>query len=166
VPGLFPTPALKRPTSGDGQGGPAAEVAVAPSAPSEAADPHFGPSLGRVREAWPALVAAVRAAEGVRLGAVLTGAQVTRVVRGEVEVTVADAFAARTAREGAAAIARALAGVMGADAPPLSFVERPADAPAETRREADPFERLKHLRQEHATVRTLFERFGAEPVYD
>jgi len=168
LPGLFPTPALKRPTnrevgaaSGDGQGGPAADVVVA----APVADPHFGPSLGRVREAWPALVDAVRAAEGVRLGAVLTGARVERVVRGAVEVAVADEFAARTARDGAEAIARALAGVMGADAPTLAFVARAPDA-AETPAAADPFERLKHLRQEHPTVRALFERFGAEPVYD
>ncbi len=164
LPGLFPAPALKRPAGGDGQGGPAAEVVI--SAPTAPSDPHFGPSVARVREAWPVLVAAVRAAEGVRLGAVLTGARVERVVRGAVEVAVADEFAARTAREGADAIARALAGVMGADAPLLAFVARPPGAGAETPAAADPFERLKHLRQEHATVRALFERFGAEPVYD
>ena len=159
---LFGTPALRRPSGGDGQPGPSAHLAVAAAAP--VADPHFGPSLGRVREAWPALVEACRDTHGIRLASVLRAGRPLRVARGAVEVNLADAFACRVARAAEADVAAVLTGLLGADAPPLVYVAEP-EAAGETVAPTDPFEALKTLRQEHPVVRALFERFGAEIVY-
>jgi hypothetical protein len=64
----------------------------------------------------------------------------------------------------ATALRDVLAGVLGEDAPPVRYVVAPEDA-GETAAPSDPFERLKQLRQEHPVVRALFERFGAEIVW-
>ena len=169
---LFGTPALKRASGGDGHPGPAAALAVpagesgdgsagpAPGAPAE----HVGPALGLVTDAWPRFVAAVRAEVGVRVGAVVGTGRPLRVGRGAVEVGLVDAFACRVADEHAMALHDVLAGVLGGEAPPVRYVVAPAEA-GETAAPADPFERLKQLRQEHPVVRALFERFGAEIVW-
>ena len=162
IPGLFSRPALSKPgrpgPSGDGHTGPAPHVGAA-----SVADP-FAASLGRTREAWPAVVAALRAEQRIRLASVLQSATVTRVFNGAVEVALADAFAAAVAAENTAGVHAALSGVLGEAAPPLRFVvgERTAREPAGS---ADPFERLKAMRHEHPVVRALFDRFGAEIVY-
>jgi DNA polymerase-3 subunit gamma/tau len=167
---LFGTPALKR--GGDGRRGPAAALAVpvgeagdgsagpAPGAPAE----HVGPELGRVTDVWDRFVAAARAEVGVRVGAVVGAGRPLRVRRGAVEVALADAFACRVADDHATALRDVLAGVLGEDAPPVRYVVAPEDA-GETAAPSDPFERLKQLRQEHPVVRALFERFGAEIVW-
>ncbi|MDX1529941.1 MAG: DNA polymerase III subunit gamma/tau [Rhodothermales bacterium] len=167
VQDLFGTPALKRkppstqqgPEAGDG--GLAEAVAVA--APTAAADPHFGVSLGRIREAWPKLVQAVRDDHLASVAVVLAQAEPAGVEHGAVQVAVADAFTERLLRAESGAIARALGQALGEEPPPLAFVvQRPE---AETAEVADPFERIKQLRHEHPVVRVLFERFGGEIVW-
>ena len=165
---LFGTPALRRP-SGDGGAGPGAlasgdgSAAGAPQLSAPVADPLSG-ALAGVRDAWPRLVDAVRAEGMVRLAAVIGSGSPHRVSRGAIEVAMVDDFSQRVAEGEAAALAEILGRILGADAPELRFTITPQAAP-ETARQTDPFERLKQLRLEHPTVRTLFDRFGAEIVW-
>ncbi len=140
--------------SGDGQSGPAPAVADA-----------LGPALARVTEAWPAFVAAVRERVGIRVGSIVKAGTPFRVVRGAVEVGMDDAFGVTVATTNAEALGAVLAEVLGADAPPLRWVESPREA-AETVRADDPFETLKQMRQDHPVVRALFDQFGAEIVWN
>ena len=167
---LFGRPALRRRSGGDGQPGAAAALALAPDgdgspgpAPGAPADP-LGPALGHVRDAWPRFVDAVRAGLGVRVGAIVRDARPLRVGRGAVEVAMEDAFCARVADENADALRAVLADVLGGEAPPVRYVVAPEET-AETGAPADPFDALKTMRQEHPVVRALFERFGAEIVW-
>ena len=75
-----------------------------------------------------------------------------------------DDFSQRVAEDELATLTPILGRILGTEPPVLRFTIAPQDVP-ETAREADPFERLKQLRQEHPTVRALFERFGAEIVW-
>ena len=168
---LFGRPALQRSSGGDGQTGGAATLAV-PDAPQAtgataggaAPAEHVGPDLGRVQDAWPRVVEAVRAEVGVRVGAIVQGGRPLRVRRGAVEVGLDDAFACRVADDHADVLAAVLARVLGGEAPAVRYVVAPADA-VETGAPADPFDALKQMRQEHPVVRALFERFGAEIVW-
>ncbi|WP_420455487.1 DNA polymerase III subunit gamma/tau [Rubrivirga sp.] len=163
---LFGSPALKRPAGGDGSTGPADLHAGGDgqSGPSPAVADPLGPALARVTDAWPAFVAAVREHVGVRVGAIVKAGTPFRVARGAVEVGMNDAFAVTVASDNQSALADVLAGVLGADAPPLRWVESPRET-AETARPDDPFEALKQMRQDHPVVRALFEQFGAEIVW-
>ena len=164
---LFGRPALRRPSSGDGQTGGEAALAV-PAAPSlgpgSAPAKHVGPALADVQGAWPRVVEAVRDRVGVRVAAVVKAGRPLRVRRGAVEVGLDDAFACRVADDHAEVLADVLADVLGGEAPPVRYVVAPPDA-AETGAPADPFDALKQMRQEHPVVRALFERFGAEIVW-
>ncbi len=163
---LFGRPALKRPTGGDGSTGPtdlhAGGDGQSGTAPAVA--DSLGPALARVTDVWPAFVAAVRERVGVRVGAIVKAGAPFRVARGAVEVGMDDAFAMAVAVDNQAALADVLAGLLGADAPPLRWVESPRET-AETARPDDPFETLKQMRQDHPVVRALFEQFGAEIVW-
>ena len=164
VSDLFPTPALRtrpsRPAEGDGAD-PAATLTVA-SPPSSASD-EFGISLGRIREVWPQLVEHVKA-ERVHVGTLLQLAEPHQVARGAVEVAVPDEFGRGLLASEAETFRKALGTLLDDPAPALRFVLRAREA-VETTAEADPFERLKQLRQEHPVFRALFERFGAEIVW-
>ena len=159
---LFGAPALQRP-SGDGSAAaldaPSGDGAAAPAALAT----DLGPALGQVRDAWDALVGDLRGEGHIRLASVLANGRPHRVVRGAVEVALSDAFAVTVAQSEARAIARAL-GALVDGAPALTFAVQAAPV-GETAVAADPFERLKQLRQEHPVVRALFERFGAEIVW-
>ncbi len=161
---IFGAPALKRPrpggTSGDGHAGAAPSL----GAPATGVADPFASSLGRIREAWPALAAALRAEQRIRLASVLKDADVVRVYNGAVEVALADALAIAVAAEHAAEVQAALSGLLGEAAPPLRFVAGEAGR-REPAAAADPFERLKAMRHEHPVVRALFERLGAEIVW-
>ena len=164
---LFGTPALRR-SGGDGAGPGAlasgdGSAGGAPQLSAAVADPLSG-ALAEVRDAWPRLVEAVRAEGMVRLAAVIGSGQPHRVARGAVEVAMVDDFSQRVAEGESDALADILGRLLGTDAPQLRFTITPQAAP-ETARPADPFERLKQLRQEHPTVRALFDRFGAEIVW-
>ena len=91
-------------------------------------------------------------------------ADVARVYNGAVEVALADALAVAVATEHATEVQAALSVLLGEAAPPLRFAVGQAAA-REPAAAADPFERLKAMRQEHPVVRALFERFGAEIVW-
>ncbi len=162
--GLFGAPALRRPrpgsTSGDGHAG------IVPSlgAPAAGVADPFASSLGRIREAWPALAAALRAEQRIRLASFLKDADVVRVYNGAVEVALADALAIAVAAEHAAEVQATLSGLLGEAAPPLRFVAGEARR-GEPAAASDPFERLKAMRHEHPVVRALFERLGAEIVW-
>ncbi|PAP78548.1 hypothetical protein BSZ37_20020, partial [Rubrivirga marina] len=167
---LFGSPALKRSAGGDGHAGSAALPTNAPSgdgqpgpAPEAPADP-LGPALARVTDAWPRFVTAVRERVGVRVGAIVKAAAPVRVARGAVEIGMADAFGVTVATDNDAALCNVLADVLGGEAPPVRWVEAPAEA-VETAAPTDPFEALKQMRQEHPVVRALFEQFGAEIVW-
>ena len=164
---LFGAPALRRP-SGDGAGSGAlasgdGSADGAPQLAAPVADPLSG-ALAEVRDAWPQLVDAVRAEGMVRLAAVIGSGSPHRVSRGAIEVAMVDDFSQRVAEGEADALADILGRILGADAPELRFTVTPQEAP-ETARQTDPFERLKQLRQEHPTIRTIFDRFGAEIVW-
>ena len=166
---LFGAPALRRP-SGDGASGSNAALAIgdgaaegAPHLASPVTDPLSG-ALADLRDAWPRLVDAVRAEGHVQLAAVIGAGTPHRVARGFVEVAMADDFSQRVAESKMDTLTPILARILGGEPPALRFTIAPQDVP-ETAREADPFERLKQLRQEHPTVRALFERFGAEIVW-
>ena len=158
---LFGAPAL-RPPSGDGSTA-ALAVPAAPGAPAAAAR-DLGPALGQTRDAWGAVMDALRADGHVRLASVLANGRPERVVRGAVEVALPDAFAVTVAQSEGETIGAALHAVLGAGAPALTYVAR-ASPVGETVAAVDPFERLKQLREEHPVVRALFERFGAEIVW-
>ncbi len=162
--GLFGAPALRRPrpggTSGDGHAGDVPSLG-APAA--GVADP-FAASLGRIREAWPALAVALRAEQRIRLASFLKDADVVRVYNGAVEVALANALAIAVAAEHAAEVQAALSALLGEAAPPLRFVAGEARR-GEPAAASDPFERLKAMRHEHPVVRALFERLGAEIVW-
>ena len=87
-----------------------------------------------------------------------------RVHNGAVEVALADALAVAVAAEHAGEVQAALGALLGEAAPPLRFVPA-TGAGREPAAAADPFERLKAMRQEHPVVRALFDRFGAEIVW-
>ena len=160
--GLFGPPALRPRSagpSGDGHSG-AAPTLGSPSV----ADP-FASSLGRIRELWPALAVALRAEQRIRLASFLGGADVVRVFNGAVEVALSDALAVAVAAEHAADVQTALSALLGEAAPPLRFVRAETARGREPAATADPFERLKAMRHEHPVVRALFERFGAEIVW-
>ncbi|HLA63291.1 MAG TPA: DNA polymerase III subunit gamma/tau [Rhodothermales bacterium] len=169
--GVFGAPALRRPsggtTPGNGPAGASGDGAAHAEPPvveeREAPDPHFGPSLGRVREAWPAVVASVRAQGLVHVAAVAELAVPHRAVRGAIEVAATDPFGRDTLERNAEHLAAALRVALGAEAPPLTFAVAAAPS-AETVAATDPFQRLRELRQEHPVFRVLFERFGAEPT--
>ncbi len=162
--GLFGPPALQRPKPsgsepsgalGDGAGGRAAAVSVAPS------DVHFGVSLGRVREVWPRMIAAVKA-ERPSVAGVLAHVEPVGVKHGDVQVAVPSVFVQRLLESEAETFTDALAEAMGEAPPPLAFVVRAAD---ETAAPADPFERIKQLRHENPVIRAIFEQFGGEIVW-
>ena len=161
---LFGPPALKRtkpsgdgPSGalGDGAGGSADAVSVAPS------DVHFGVSLGRVREVWPRLIATVKQ-ERPSVAGVLAHVEPVGVEHGAVQVAVPSAFVQRLLKDETATFADALADAMGEDPPPLAFVVHAAQ---ETAAPADPFERIKQLRHENPVIRAIFEQFGGEIVW-
>ena len=116
-----------------------------------------------MREAWPRLVARVKA-DRVHVGSLLQLAEPQRAVRGAVEVAVPDDFGRTLLESEAERVGAALGEVLGERPPVLRFVVRAPEA-AETAVEVDPFERLKRLRQEHPVFRALFEQFGAEIVW-
>ncbi|HEX8297939.1 MAG TPA: DNA polymerase III subunit gamma/tau, partial [Rubricoccaceae bacterium] len=160
---LFGPPAI-RPRgpggpSGDGHSG------AAPTLGGPAVADPFTSSLGRIRELWPALAVALRAEQRIRLASFLGGADVVRVYNGAVEVALSDALAVAVATEHAAEVQAALSTLLGEAAPPLRFVRAEAARGREPAQAADPFERLKAMRHEHPVVRALFERFGAEIVW-
>ncbi|MEO0559810.1 MAG: DNA polymerase III subunit gamma/tau [Bacteroidota bacterium] len=173
---LFGAPALRR-SGGDGASGSNAALAIgdgtSEGSPQLAdadlrfaapvTDPLSG-ALADVRDAWPKLVDAVRVEGHVRLAAVIGSGTPHRVSRGSVEVAMPDDFSQRVATSEMATLTAILGRILGSEPPALRFTVAPKDVP-ETAREADPFERLKQLRQEHPTVRALFERFGAEIVW-
>jgi DNA polymerase-3 subunit gamma/tau len=169
-PALFGRPALKRSSGGDGHAGSAAlstgsasgdgHAGAAPEAP---ADP-LGPALAQVSDAWPRFIAAVREQVGVRVGAIVKAGKPVRVARGAVEIGLADAFGVTVATDNDVPLREVLADVLGGEAPPVRWVEAPAEA-VETAAPTDPFEALKQMRQEHPVVRALFEQFGAEIVW-
>jgi len=165
--GLFGSPALKRPSSGDGHTSALAEPASgdghAGSAPASPADP-LGPELARVKDAWPRFISAVREEIGVRVGAIVKAGVPLRVGRGAVEVGMEDAFGVKVATDNDKELRAVLAAVLGGEAPPVRWIEAPRDA-VETAAPTDPFEALKQMRQEHPVVRALFEQFGAEIVW-
>ena len=159
---LFGAPALRPPAGGDGAPSAQATAADGPLVVAPA-DPHFGLSLTELQAAWPRLVDAMRG-QSMRLYSLLTQAEPVRVARGAVEVDVVDAFTRDQLTGEAETLAQALAPLLD-PVPPLRFTvaaqeARPAGAPA-----ADPFERLKELRQTHPVIRALFDRFGAEIVW-
>ena len=166
---LFGAPALRR-AGGDGASSPDAALATgdgtsdgSPQLAAPVTDPLSG-ALSEVRDAWPKLVDAVRTEGHIQLAAVIGSGTPHRVVRGSVEVAMPDDFSQRVAENGLEPITAILGRILGAEPPALRFTIAPKDVP-ETARQADPFERLKQLRQEHPTVRALFERFGAEIVW-
>ncbi|NNF57072.1 MAG: DNA polymerase III subunit gamma/tau [Rhodothermaceae bacterium] len=172
APSLFGAPALRRKgSSGDGaEGTPAATLTggdgSAVGTPHLAAPPttdDFGISLTRVSDAWPRLVAAVKA-DRVHVGSMLQLASPQRVSKGAVEVAVPDDFSRTLLTSETESVRTALAEVLKDEAPALRFVVRAGEA-GETAAEVDPFERLKQLRQEHPVFRALFEKFGAEIVW-
>ena len=134
-----------------------------PQLATPVSDP-LGGALADVRDAWPRLVDAVRAEGHVRLAAVIGSGTPHRIARGSVEVAMPDDFSQRVADGELATLLPILSRILATEPPALRFTLAPQDVP-ETAREADPFERLKQLRQEHPTVRALFERFGAEIVW-
>ena len=141
--------------AGDGQSG------AAPGAP---ADP-LGPALATLTDAWPRFVAAVRDQVGIRVGAIVRTSSPFRVSKGAVEVAMDDAFGVTVASENEKALAAVLAEVIGAPPPPLRWVEAPKEV-TETAPQADPFEALKQMRQNHPVVKALFDSFGAEIVWN
>jgi len=166
---LFGAPALRR-AGGDGASGADAALAIgdgtsegSPQLAAPVTDPLSG-ALAEVRDAWPKLVDAVRAEGHVQLAAVIGTGTPHRVARGFVEVAMADDFSQRVADSKMDTLTPILGRILGDEPPALRFTIAPQDVP-ETARQADPFERLKQLRQEHPTVRALFERFGAEIVW-
>ena len=164
---LFSGPALKRSSGGDGSSGTATLASVGDGQtgpdPGSPADP-LGPALGRLRDAWPRYIEAVRDALGVRVHAIVRAGQPLRVARGAVEVGLENAFGVRVAEDNSEALHRVLVDLLGGEAPPLRYVVAP-DETVETGAPADPFEALKQMRQEHPVVRALFETFGAEIVW-
>ena len=98
------------------------------------------------------------------MGAIVKSGSPYRVARGAVEVAMDDAFGVRVATDNGDRLAEVLAAVLGGPAPPLRWVEAPTET-AETTTQADPFEALKQMRQNHPVVRALFESFGAEIVW-
>ena len=112
-----------------------------------------------------ARAAALRGEQRIRLASFLAGADVVRVHAGAVEVALADALAVAVATEHAAEVQAALSVLLGEAAPPLRFVAAVAGRGREPAATSDPFERLKTMRHEHPVVRALFERFGAEIVW-
>ena len=108
---------------------------------------------------------ALRAEQRIRLASFLGGADVVRVFNGAVEVALSDALAVAVAAEHAADVQTALSALLGEAAPPLRFVRAETARGREPAAAADPFERLKAMRHEHPVVRALFERFGAEIVW-
>ena len=166
---LFGAPALRR-SGGDGASRTQAALAMgdgaqdgSPQLATPVSDP-LGGALADVRDAWPRLVDAVRAEGHVRLAAVIGSGTPHRIARGSVEVAMPDDFSQRVADGELATLLPILSRILATEPPALRFTLAPQDVP-ETAREADPFERLKQLRQEHPTVRALFERFGAEIVW-
>jgi DNA polymerase-3 subunit gamma/tau len=163
--GLFGAPALQRKSSqddgpsalGDGANGRAEAVSVA------AADVHFGVSLHRVREVWPRLIATVKA-ERPSVAGVLAQVEPAGVEHGTVQVAVPSVFVQRLLQSESATFAAALAEAMGEESPPLAFVVHTPSAD-ETAAPADPFERIKQLRNEHPVIRAIFEQFGGEIVW-
>ncbi|GAB5537568.1 MAG: hypothetical protein Rubg2KO_38170 [Rubricoccaceae bacterium] len=166
---LFGAPALRR-SGGDGASTSNAALAIGDGAsegPPQLAAPVTDPlsgALAEVRDAWPKLVDAVRTEGHIQLAAVIGSGTPHRVARGSVEVAMPDDFSQRVAENGLVPITEILGRILGSEPPALRFTIAPKDVP-ETARQADPFERLKQLRQEHPTVRALFERFGAEIVW-
>ena len=133
---------------------------------AQPADPHFGISLPTVQAAWPQVVAHLRDHAQHRLSSLLTDTQPMGVRRGAVEVAVPNPMSCELLGNAMETVTAALAAVSDGDTvPPLRFVLAEAPAQAETAPAADPFERLKQLRQENPVVRALFERFGAEIVW-
>jgi hypothetical protein len=170
--GLFGPPALAPRTGGDGQDGasafsaaPALASAHAATAPTDTADDHFGASLAPLRATWPQIVGAVQEACGIRVAAILRQGEPTRLHRGAVEIGLADPFACKIATDHHDAILSAARAHAAGEVPALTFVVA-ARAARETASGADPFEALKKLRQEHPVVRALFDRFGAEIVWN
>jgi len=163
---LFGQPALRRragdpdgdaSASGDGAAGAAeAELAL----PVRAQAPAL--PLGRVRDAWPGVIARVER-DNVALAALLHTADVCGEQRGTVVISAPDAFARDTLARAIDAIGTALEAEMGAPSPPLRFTVVAPEP--ETVRLSDPFERLRELSQEHPFFRVLAERFGAVPHF-
>ena len=161
---VFGRPALRRST-GDGQSADA-ELAVgqAGSVSGAPADP-LGPALATVTDAWPRFVAAVREQVGIRIGVIVRTSKPFRVSKGALEVAMDDAFGVTVATDNQARLVEVLADVLGEAPPPLRWVEAPKEV-IETAPQADPFEALKQMRQNHPVVKALFESFGAEIVWN
>ena len=166
--GLFGAPALslRGGTSGDGA---TAALAAPPADASEAApapeaDPHFGVSIPRVAEVWPDLVRRVRAERGPRLFAMVASAKPERLHRGALEIAVPTPLAQGQLDAEAEYLADALGALAGQDLT-LRFVVQQREA-GETAAPDDPFETLKQLRQTDPVVRALFEKLGAEIVWN
>ncbi len=163
---VFGRPALRRPTGGDGQ---SAEASLATgdgqpgAAPGAPADP-LGPALATLTDAWPRFVAAVRDQVGIRVGAIVRTSAPFRVSKGAVEVAMDDAFGVTVATDNDKQLSAVLAEVIGAEPPPLRWVQAPKEV-SETAPQADPFEALKQMRQNHPVVKALFDSFGAEIVW-
>ena len=164
--GLFGAPALQRtsPPSGD----PSASLGDGAQGRAEAVhvgatDMHFGVSLHRVREVWPRLIDTVKA-ERPSVAGVLAHVEPVGVEHGTVQVAVPSAFVQRLLKSEEATFVDALAGAMGEEPPPLTFVVR-AGAAEETAAPPDRFERIKQLRHENPVIRAIFEQFGGEIVW-
>ncbi len=164
--GLFGAPALSKTKvatdnpaeRGDGGASRAEAVGV-----SVGVDEHFGVPLGRVREAWPRLVATLKA-ERPSIAGVLARIAPTGVDYGTVQIAVPSVFEQRLLESELASFLPTLAEVMGEEPPPLAFVVGTTET-TETAAPTDSFERIKQLRHEHPVIRSIFEQFGGEIVW-
>ena len=113
---------------------------------------------------WPQFVARVRAERGPRLFSMIASAKPVRVHRGALEIGLPNSFSQGQLATETDFLSDALSDLVGSPTP-LRFVVARGER-AETAPPDDPFEKLKELRQTDPVVRALFDKLGAEIVWN
>ncbi|OZC02999.1 hypothetical protein BSZ36_08460 [Rubricoccus marinus] len=113
---------------------------------------------------WPQLVTRVRAERGMSLFSMIASAKPERIHRGALEVSVSNSLAQGSLQNEVDFLSEILSGLAGQPTP-LRFVVSQAER-RETVAADDPFEKLKQLRQTDPVVQALFEKLGAEIVWN